>query len=274
MADLLQHDVHHNPTNQGIVSVPYGPETGDDYASYPAAHTPENEKAIFAYLLRPDDSYTPEGVYWADLPWKQRFRFVSKVDNEEAKKELSSIGRMMKKDPLSPIGWYFRNAVLPGAGLGLEGYVLFSIGNLTPLFQAAWPACWKSFTTCNVQWVDAVTYLELIGILVGQAVVGVIGDGYVLISFYIASPRFPLFLASPRFPPLPPFSTLPSLLPPPSLTPSLASVAAGVSSRTPPSCSSVSAGSSPPGVPPSTAGSSATPGPSSSTVSVSGVSTP
>jgi hypothetical protein len=28
----------------------------------------------------------------------------------------------MKKDPLSPVGWYFRNAIIPDAGLGLEGY--------------------------------------------------------------------------------------------------------------------------------------------------------
>jgi hypothetical protein len=28
---------------------------------------------------------------------------------------------MFKKDPLSPVSWYFKNAILPGAGLGLEG---------------------------------------------------------------------------------------------------------------------------------------------------------
>lgn len=125
MADLLQREQHHNPTNAGIVSVPNGPETGDEYASYPANHDPETERAIFQYLLRPDDSYNPEGVYWADLPIGRRIGFVSHVDAIEARKELGSIGRMMKKDPLSPIGWYFRNAVLPGAGLGLEGYVVF-----------------------------------------------------------------------------------------------------------------------------------------------------
>jgi hypothetical protein len=126
MADLLNREPHHDPTNQGIVSVPHGPETGDDYATLPYNLTPENEQAIFAYLLRPDDSYTAEGVYWADLPFVQRFRFVAGVDHVESMKELRSIGSMMKKDPLSPIGWYFRNAVLPGAGLGLEGYVLRS----------------------------------------------------------------------------------------------------------------------------------------------------
>lgn len=123
MADLLQHEQHHDPTNVGIVSVPHGPETGDDHVQYPAVHNAENERAIFAYLLRPDDSYTADGVYWADLPLGKRFSFISSVDNAEAAKELGQLGRMIKKDPLSPIGWYFRNAILPGAGLGLEGYV-------------------------------------------------------------------------------------------------------------------------------------------------------
>lgn len=56
-------------------------------------------------------------------------------------------------------------------------YVLFSIGNLTPLFQAAWPSCWKTFETCNQTWVESVTYLEVCGIIVGQILVGLIGDG-------------------------------------------------------------------------------------------------
>lgn len=55
-------------------------------------------------------------------------------------------------------------------------YVLFSIGNLTPLFQAVWPACWKKETVCDTQWINAVTYLEIVGIIVGQMLVGYLGD--------------------------------------------------------------------------------------------------
>jgi hypothetical protein len=54
--------------------------------------------------------------------------------------------------------------------------VLFSIGNLTPLFQAAWPTCWKTFKVCNANWIAAVTYLEIVGIIVGQVLVGILGD--------------------------------------------------------------------------------------------------
>lgn len=119
--DGMKTHEHHNPA-AGMVPVPNGPSTGDETASYPYAVNPDNERAIFAYLLHPDDNYTPEGTYWADLPLAQRAKFVLGVEKQEAAKELASIGAMMKKDPLSPVGWYFRNAVLPGAGLGLEGY--------------------------------------------------------------------------------------------------------------------------------------------------------
>ena len=121
MADMLHHHKQHGPTNMGIVSAPHGPETGDDHASLPYTHDPARENEIFDYLLHPDDLFTPEGVYWADLPTSERFKFVRAVDNAEAKAEFNSFWTMFKNDPLSPVSWYFQHAVLPGAGLGLEG---------------------------------------------------------------------------------------------------------------------------------------------------------
>lgn len=80
-----------------------------------------NESEVFRSLLLPDDSYDEKGTYWADMKIGQRLKFVNKVDSAEAKSELQSIGRMMKADPLSPVGYYFRNMVIPGMGLLLEG---------------------------------------------------------------------------------------------------------------------------------------------------------
>ncbi len=175
MAQFLSHHQHHDP-GVGEVPVPHGPATGDETEDFPreGQFTAEEEHQIFNYLVRPDDSFDENGVYWADLKWGKRIAFVNKVNNAEAAKELGTIWSMMKKNPLSPIGWYMRNAVLPGAGLGLEGYVLFSIGNLAPLFSSAWPQCWGSKATeCSVNWNATVTYLEVIGIMVGQVTVGV-----------------------------------------------------------------------------------------------------
>lgn len=55
-------------------------------------------------------------------------------------------------------------------------YVLFSIGNIKPLFQATFAKCWKTFAICDETWIQAVDYLEVSGIIVGQVLVGVLGD--------------------------------------------------------------------------------------------------
>lgn len=159
-------------------AAPHGPNmTGEHVATDNITHMSVNEASVFHSLLKPDDSYDENGVYWADLPLGKRLKFVSKVDAQEARKEASFFWAMTKNDPLSPLGHYFRNMVIPGAGLLLEGYVLFSIGNVTPLLSAAFPKCWgKNPTECDETWVFALTYLEICGIIVGQILVGFIGD--------------------------------------------------------------------------------------------------
>jgi hypothetical protein len=87
----------------------------------PSEDMSTSEREAFNQLIRPADSYTSAGVYWADLPLRERVNFVTSVDAAETKKELSWLWDMFKQDPLSPIGYYFKNAVIPGLGLGLEG---------------------------------------------------------------------------------------------------------------------------------------------------------
>jgi hypothetical protein len=175
MIDQSDQPQQHPATD--TIPLPQGLETGDTQAYYSPAHSSDNEKAIFQYLLHPADSYTAYGVYWADLPLSQRVSFSIRYEASEAAKELSQLGAMIKRDPLAPIGWYFRNAVLPGAGIGLEGYVIFSIGNLSTLYTAVWPTCWKTYAVCTQNWIAAVTYMEIIGIVLGQFTVGLISDG-------------------------------------------------------------------------------------------------
>lgn len=106
------------------VAAPHGPNrSGHHTATAKIGDMSEVEASVFRSLLLPDDSYDENGTYWADMPFAKRFAFVNKVNNAEAAKELRSIGRMMKSDPLSPVGFYFRNMVIPGMGLLLEGYV-------------------------------------------------------------------------------------------------------------------------------------------------------
>ncbi|BCR88015.1 putative MFS phosphate transporter [Aspergillus chevalieri] len=153
---------------------PHGPDMSGTHQ--PLEDMDINEKGAFDALIRPDDCYTPEGTYWADLPLLQKIRFVGSYDAKESKRELGNIWQMFKNDPLSPMSYYFRNMVLPGAGLGLEGYVLFSIGNIKPLFESVFSNCWDTHEVCNKQWISAVEYLEIVGIIVGQILVGFLGD--------------------------------------------------------------------------------------------------
>ncbi|EXJ88632.1 hypothetical protein A1O1_05562 [Capronia coronata CBS 617.96] len=160
------------------LNAPHGPDVTGHHPPYELADVDMThvEAEVFKRILKPDDSYDENGVYWADLPLLKRAKFVTKVDNAEAKREFGAFWKMFKNDPLAPVGFYFRNMVLPGAGLGLEGYVLFSIGNLKPLFQKGFAECWGKEAICNPTWVSAVDYLEICGIIVGQILVGFIGD--------------------------------------------------------------------------------------------------
>ncbi|KAL4402746.1 transmembrane transporter [Malassezia pachydermatis] len=160
--------------------------------------SPEAQSA-FNEILFPRDSYTENGTYWADLPLGEKLRFINNQSNAEARRELGVIGRMIKKDPLSVIRAYFGTYVINGLGMFVEGYTLFSVGNLKPMFAATDHAgpngkgthtsqfyrCWnkpdpKKGDTwkqiCDKNWQNAIDYLEIVGIICGQILVGIEGD--------------------------------------------------------------------------------------------------
>lgn len=60
----------------------------------------------------------------------------------------------------------------------MDSYVLFSIGNLEALFEKVYPHCWggQDPIVCDQTWVQSVQYLEVVGIIIGQVLVGIIGD--------------------------------------------------------------------------------------------------
>jgi hypothetical protein len=56
------------------------------------------------------------------------------------------------------------------------------MGNLSSLFDTVWETCWKTGKVCNTNWVAAVAYLEIVGIIIGQLTVGLLGDWYIFCS--------------------------------------------------------------------------------------------
>ncbi|KAK0650527.1 putative inorganic phosphate transporter C23D3.12 [Lasiodiplodia hormozganensis] len=175
------------------IAAPHGPNMAGDHVATRDFHEMNpNEKGVFDFLLKPDDSFDSSGKYWADMGIMERIRFVSSVDKAEAKKETNEFWSMFKTSAsrfsgiLAPIGWimgaftlwsyYFKNCIIPGMGLLLEGYVLFSIGNVRPLLEDTFGTCWKTYEICDKTWTQAIDYLEICGIIVGQILVGIIGD--------------------------------------------------------------------------------------------------
>ncbi len=134
-----------------------------------------NHEHLLDDVVAPDDSYL-NGIYWADLPLGQRVKWVNAKWNEETAREFKLVMASFRRDPLQPIRDYFSNYVVKGMGLFVEGYTLFSVGNLTAIFASAWPLCWKTHKVCSKNWTAAVGYLEIVGIIIGQIMVGIIGD--------------------------------------------------------------------------------------------------
>jgi len=100
--------------------------------------------------LFPEDAYADE-VYWADLPRRERITWVNNQSNREAARELKVLAAEFRRDPLQPFRDYFSKYVIVGLGLFVEGYTLFSVGNIDSLFEAVWPQCWKTFQVCNAK---------------------------------------------------------------------------------------------------------------------------
>ena len=51
------------------------------------------------------------------------------------------------------------------------------------MFQAVFASCWKTAKICNTIWIEAIDYMEIVGIIIGQILVGILGDWYVGLCF-------------------------------------------------------------------------------------------
>lgn len=140
-----------------------------------APNAPADIRSLLDDELHPDDAFH-NGVYWADLPSKQRAAWVNHQYREEAMREFRLVWASCKDDPFQPFKDYFHNYVVTGLGFFTEGYTLFSVGNILILFESVWNSCFKTYKVCNKTWVESINYLEIVGIIFGQIIVGIIGD--------------------------------------------------------------------------------------------------
>ena len=135
---------------------------------------PDDPTSLLYESLHPEDAFQGQ-TYWADLSPKEQARWISEQNNAEAAREFGHVWQTFRTDPLKPFSHYFHNYAVTGLGFFTEGYTLFSVGNILSLFESVWPACYKEYKVCNKVWVQSISYLEIVGILLGQVTVGFIG---------------------------------------------------------------------------------------------------
>jgi hypothetical protein len=70
--------------------------------------------------LFPQDMYSGT-TYWADLPFRERVKWVNAQSDAEARREFWLLMSEFKKDPLQPIRDYFGTYVITGMGMFVEG---------------------------------------------------------------------------------------------------------------------------------------------------------
>jgi hypothetical protein len=64
------------------------PEDESPYASSAETYAGERNPAALDDHLAPEDSYTRDGTYWADLPNAEQRKWVNSQSNGEAMREL------------------------------------------------------------------------------------------------------------------------------------------------------------------------------------------
>jgi MFS family permease len=78
--------------------------------------------------------------------------------------------------PIAQFFFWVKSWALPGIGMFCESYFIFSIGNITPIFQETYKSCWKTHKTCSASLINAETYIQVAGIILGMLLMGFIAD--------------------------------------------------------------------------------------------------
>lgn len=114
-------------------------------------------------VLYPEDSFQGQ-TYWGDLPADKKPKWVRQQYRNEVAREFVQFWQTFKQNPLHPLKHYLTNYAIGGTGFFTEGYVLFSVGNVMPLFKSIWPQCWADHIACDEQMINAVKYMEILGV--------------------------------------------------------------------------------------------------------------
>ncbi|KAG2425952.1 hypothetical protein HXX76_013325 [Chlamydomonas incerta] len=80
------------------------------------------------------------------------------------------------RNPIWRFLHFMGSFIIPGLGMFCEAYFVFAVGNLSAVWKAVYPSCWKTHTTCDKKLSDSITYTQVCGIIFGQLVLGFCAD--------------------------------------------------------------------------------------------------
>ncbi|KAK9906884.1 hypothetical protein WJX75_009747 [Coccomyxa subellipsoidea] len=111
---------------------------------------------------------------------------LSTAPGTNGKANVNGVDRQVDRDyeveeytahgPLAAFFFWVKSWALPGMGMFCESYFIFSIGNITPIFQETYKDCYKQHKTCSAGLINAETYVQVSGIIVGMLLMGFIAD--------------------------------------------------------------------------------------------------
>ncbi|CAK0752621.1 hypothetical protein CVIRNUC_002160 [Coccomyxa viridis] len=80
------------------------------------------------------------------------------------------------RNAITSFFFWVKSWALPGIGMFCESYFIFSIGNITPIFQETYKDCYKQYKKCDKGLINAETYIQVSGIILGMLLMGYIAD--------------------------------------------------------------------------------------------------
>ncbi|KAK9812798.1 hypothetical protein WJX72_004025 [[Myrmecia] bisecta] len=83
---------------------------------------------------------------------------------------------VVHRSTLGALFFWLKSWFIPGMGMFCESYFVFSIGNITPIFTAEYPDCYKTHKKCSTNLLADQTYYQVVGIIVGMLTLGYLGD--------------------------------------------------------------------------------------------------
>lgn len=135
---------------------------------------PNDPASLLHESLYPEDAYHGQ-TYWVDLPSKEQAKWVSEQKSEEAARKFGPVWQNFKTDPLKPFSLYFRNYAVTVYASSPKGTLCSLLEIASQCMRRFGPRITKNTTFVIRYGSKSIDCLEIVGILLGQIIVGFIG---------------------------------------------------------------------------------------------------